>query len=37
MKLIGIGKYDFAGNSTIPSIFYLMTQEEQKASKLDAL
>jgi len=37
MKLIGIGKYDFAGNSTIPSIFDLMTQEEQKASKLDAL
>ncbi|MDA0809106.1 MAG: DUF1598 domain-containing protein [Planctomycetota bacterium] len=37
MKLIGIGKYDFAGSSTIPSIFDLMTQEEQKASKLDAL
>jgi len=37
MKLIGIGKYDFAGNSKIPSIFDLMTAEEQKASKLDAL
>lgn len=37
MKLIGIGKYDFAGSSTIPSIFDLMTAEEQKASKLDAL
>lgn len=37
MKLIGIGKYDFDGSSTIPSIFDLMTAEEQKASKLDAL
>ena len=37
MKLIGIGKYDFAGSSKIPSIFDLMTAEEQKASKLDAL
>lgn len=37
MKLIGIGKYDFNGGSEIPSIFDLMTAEEQKASKLDAL
>ena len=37
MKLIGIGKYDFAGGSKIPSIFDLMTTAEQKASKLDAL
>ena len=37
MKLIGIGKYDFAKNVAIPSIFDLMTAQEQKASKLDAL
>ena len=37
MKLIGIGKYDFNGGSKIPSIFDLMTPQEQKASKLDAL
>ncbi len=37
MKLIGIGKYDFEGGSKIPSIFDLMTVEEQKAGKLDAL
>jgi hypothetical protein len=37
MKLIGIGKYDFEGSSKVPSIFDLMTAEEQKASKLDAL
>ena len=29
MKLIGIGKYDFAGSSKIPSIFDLMTAEEE--------
>lgn len=37
MKLIGIGKYDFAKAVAIPSIFDLMTAQEQKASKLDAL
>ena len=37
MKLIGIGKYDFEGGSHIPSIFDLMTKEEQKSGKLDAL
>lgn len=37
MKLIGIGKYDFASNVAIPSIFDLMTPQEQRASKLDAL
>lgn len=37
MKLIGIGKYDFEKGSKIPSIFELMTPQEQKASKLDAL
>ena len=37
MKLIGIGKYDFAKNVGIPSIFDLMTAQEQRASKLDAL
>jgi len=37
MKLIGIGKYDFAGGSQIPSIFELMTAQEQKSGKLDAL
>jgi hypothetical protein len=37
MKLIGIGKYDFAKGVGIPSIFDLMTAQEQRASKLDAL
>lgn len=37
MKLIGIGKYDFENGSRIPSIFDLMTEEEQRSSKLDAL
>lgn len=37
MKLIGIGKYDFASGVKIPSIFDLMTPQEQQASKLDAL
>lgn len=37
MKLIGIGKYEFTGTSRIPSIFDLMTREEQTASKHDAL
>lgn len=37
MKLIGIGKFDFATGSKIPSIFDLMTTEEQKSGKLDAL
>jgi hypothetical protein len=37
MKLIGIGKYDFAKAVAVPNIFDLMTAQEQKASKLDAL
>lgn len=37
MKLIGIGKYDFASGVKIPGIFELMTAQEQRASKLDAL
>lgn len=37
MKLIGIGKFDFQTGSQIPSIFDLMTTEEQKSGKLDAL
>lgn len=35
MKLIGIGKLD--GGSNIPSFFDLLTEEEQKSSKMDAL
>ena len=37
MKMIGIGKYDFENGSRIPSIFDLMTPEERRSSKLDAL
>ena len=38
MKLIGIGKYDFAsGSAKIPNIFDLMTVAERKSGKLDAL
>lgn len=37
MKMIGIGKYDFENGSRIPSIFDLMTAEERRSSKLDAL
>jgi hypothetical protein len=37
MKLVGIGKYDFGKGTKIPSIFDLMTVEEQKAGKLDVL
>lgn len=37
MKLIGIGKFDFETGSRIPSIFELMSTEEQKSGKLDAL
>ena len=37
MKLVGIGKYDFGTGTKIPSIFELMTADEQKAGKLDAL
>jgi hypothetical protein len=37
MKLAGIGKYDFSGGTRVPSIFQLMSVEEQKSSKLDAL
>lgn len=35
LKMIGIGKLE--GGSHVPSIFELMTVEEQKSSKLDAL
>ncbi len=35
MKMIGIGKMD--GGSSIPSIFDLFTEDEQKSGKLDAL
>lgn len=37
MKLVGIGKYDFGTGTKIPSIFELMTADEQQAGKLDAL
>ncbi|MCX7419152.1 MAG: DUF1598 domain-containing protein [Planctomycetia bacterium] len=35
LKMIGIGKLE--GGSNVPSIFELMTVEEQKSAKLDAL
>lgn len=37
MKLVGVGKYDFQKASRVPSIFDLMTVEEQKSGRLDAL